>query len=228
MTQADAEARLRLFQLVSPALPVGAFSYSEGLEVLVQSGVLTDEVALLTWLRAELSHGVLAVETAALSELTQALQQWRHDPRAAHAVVVLDRQLLAQREAAEVRAQQRQMGQSLLQLLADMGWPLPYPQLALGWPVAYAWAALSFGIGSPAMEEAYLYSWVANQISAAVRLVPLGPTQGQRLQLTLAPKLAKRAHDLAALPSAQVWTGGVGAGLAQLHHGELYSRLFRS
>jgi urease accessory protein len=78
------------------------------------------------------------------------------------------------------------------------------------------------------MEEAYLYSWVANQISAAVRLVPLGPTQGQRLQLTLAPELAKRAHDLAALPSAQVWTGGVGAGLAQLHHGELYSRLFRS
>ena len=228
MTHADAEARLRLFQLVSPALPVGAFSYSEGLEVLVQSGVLTDEVALLTWLRAELSHGVLAVETAALSELTQALQQWRHDPRAAHAVVVLDRQLLAQREAAEVRAQQRQMGQSLLQLLADMGWPLPCPRLALGWPVAYAWAALSFGIGSPAMEEAYLYSWVANQISAAVRLVPLGPTQGQRLQLTLVPELAKRAHDLAALPSAQVWTGGVGAGLAQLHHGELYSRLFRS
>jgi urease accessory protein len=78
------------------------------------------------------------------------------------------------------------------------------------------------------VEEAYLYGWVANQISAAVRLVPLGPTQGQRLQLALAGLIAERAEALAAADPRSLWNGGVGAGLAQLEHAELYSRLFRS
>jgi urease accessory protein len=83
-------------------------------------------------------------------------------------------------------------------------------------------------LSSPAVEEAYLYGWVANQISAAVRLVPLGPTQGQRLQLALAPLIAERAAALALADPRRLWSSGVGAGLAQLGHAELYSRLFRS
>jgi len=69
---------------------------------------------------------------------------------------------------------------------------------------------------------------VANQLSAALRLVPLGPTEAQRLQLGLAPLIAQRALELAAADPHQLWSGGVGAGLAQLRHAELYSRLFRS
>jgi urease accessory protein len=61
-----------------------------------------------------------------------------------------------------------------------------------------------------------------------VRLVPLGPTQGQRLQLALAPLIAERAATLAQADPRQLWNGGVGAGLVQLQHAELYSRLFRS
>ena len=127
------------------------------------------------------------------------------------------------------------MGQSLLQLLADLGFPLPIaePQASpvwpvFAWPLAFAWAACRLELGSPAVEEAYLYGWVANQISAAVRLVPLGPTQGQRLQLALAPLIAERARQLAPADPRQLWSSGVGAGLAQLQHAELYSRLFRS
>jgi len=225
-----AGARLRLLQLVSPALPVGAFSYSEGLEVLVQEGSLNDAAALLRWLRAELERGALALETAALAELRQGLGAG-DDP--ASAVTDLDGWLLALREAPEVRAQQRQMGASLLQLLADLGWPLPEREprrrpLTLAWPAAFAWAGLCLEIGSPELEEAYLYGWTANQISAAVRLVPLGATEGQRLQLQLAPLIAERAAELAAADPRELWSGGVGAGLAQLRHAELYSRLFRS
>ena len=225
-----AAARLRLLQLVSPALPVGAFSYSEGLEVLVQEGSLSDAAALLRWLRAELERGALALETAALAELRQGLGAGG-DP--ATAVTDLDGWLLALREAPEVRAQQRQKGASLLQLLADLGWPLPEPKPGvapptLAWPAAFAWAGLCLEIGSPELEEAYLYGWTANQISAAVRLVPLGATDGQRLQLQLAPLIAARAAELAAADPRELWSGGVGAGLAQLRHAELYSRLFRS
>lgn len=221
MSQADA-ARLKLFQLVSPALPVGAFSYSEGLEVLVQQGLLAGPQDLEPWLRAELQRGAVAMEAAALGTLFSALGGGD-----LAAVVELDGWLLAQREAAEVRAQQRQMGQSLLLLLADLGWPLP-GGAALAWPAAFAWAALCLELGSPDLEEAYLYSWVANQISAAVRLVPLGPTQGQRLQLALAPLIAGQAAELSSSDPRQLWNGGIGAGLAQLQHAELYSRLFRS
>jgi urease accessory protein len=230
--EAAAAARLRLFQLVSPALPVGAFSYSEGLEVLVQQGRLGDAAALRSWLEAELRCGSLTLEVAALGPLRQALERWRDrdeaDARAAAAadLIALDGWLLALREAPELRAQQRQMGRSLLQLLADLGWPLPEP--ALAWPAAFAWACLCLELDSPAMQEACLYGWVANQISAAVRLVPLGPTEGQRLQLQLAPLIAGQAAALAAADPQRLWSGGVGAGLAQLRHAELYSRLFRS
>jgi urease accessory protein len=216
-----------LFQLVSPALPVGAFSYSEGLEVLVQRGAGAGAEPLERWLRAELERGAVAVEAAALAGLQVALRAVQQEPSALAAAQELDGWLLAQREAAEVRAQQRQMGQSLLQLLADLGSPLP-GDVALAWPGAFAWAAVCLEIASPELEEAYLYSWVANQISAAVRLVPLGPTQGQRLQLHLAPLIAERAAALSGSDPHDLWNGGIGAGLAQLQHNELYSRLFRS
>ena len=224
----SAAARLRLFQLGSPALPVGAFSYSEGLEVLVQRGQLAGVEALEAWLRAELQRGAVAVEAAALGELQGLLSTWRRGDGGWSEVAALDGWLLAQREAPELRAQQRQMGQSLLQLLADLGWPLPAEAAALAWPAAFAWAALCLEIASPELEEAYLYGWVANQISAAVRLVPLGPTQGQRLQLALVGCIAERAEALRGSDPRQLWNGGIGAGLAQLQHAELYSRLFRS
>ncbi|UPM49471.1 urease accessory protein UreF [Synechococcus sp. A10-1-5-1] len=222
-------SRLRLYQLVSPALPVGAFSYSEGLEVLVQAGQLTSEQSMEDWLTAEVLRGGVAIEAAALAPLMALLRGWRDGaPEAEQELRSLDRWLLVQRESAELRAQQRQMGRSLLQLLADLGWPLPCAGEPLAWPAAYAWACAAMELDSPEVEEAYLYSWVANQLSAAVRLVPLGPTQAQRLQLKLAPLLAKRGQELAAKDPKQQWNGAVGAGMAQLFHAELYSRLFRS
>jgi urease accessory protein len=234
-------ARLRLFQLVSPALPVGSFSYSEGLEVLQQGGRLGDAAAVRRWLEGELLRGSLTIEAAALPRLMGALGQWQtahpQDAPAAvaavAAVVDLDGWLLAQREAAELRAQQRQMGDSLVQLLAALGWALPVPEPAappvrLAWPAAWAWAGLCLELPPHDVVEAYLYSWVANQLSAAVRLVPLGPSEAQRLQLALAPRIAGQAAALAATDPRALWNGGVGAGMAQLRHAELYSRLFRS
>lgn len=241
-TRAEADsARLRLFQLVSPALPVGAFSYSEGLEVLVQSGRLSDAATLQAWLEAELQRGALRLEAAALPSLMALLREWQEraerggegatEPR--RRLIERDGWLLAQREAPEVRAQQRQMGGSLLQLLADLGWPLPEPlptawSTGFAWPTAFAWAGTCLAIEAPALVEAYLYGWVANQLSAAVRLVPLGPTEAQRLQLRLAPLITAQAAELSLTDPESLWSGGVGAGLAQLGHSGLYSRLFRS
>ncbi|WP_115071354.1 urease accessory protein UreF [Synechococcus sp. UW179B] len=219
---------LALLQLVSPALPVGAFSYSEGLEVLIQNGSLIDELDLQHWIEAELQRGALRLEAAALNPLRVQLQRWEQErSEMPSELMSLDGWLLALRESAEVRAQQGQMGGSLLQLMVDLGHPLPQP-VVLAWPAAWAWAALSLKISELEMVEGYLYGWVANQLSAAVRLVPLGPTTAQRIQQQLLPMIREKASVLKDQDPYTLWCGGAGAGLAQLAHAELYSRLFRS
>ena len=220
---------LALLQLVSPALPVGAFSYSEGLEVLVQTNGLSDEQAVQDWLTAELTRGALRLEVAALPKLRQQLELWVHqgDVQGRYGVENLDGWLLATREASELRAQQRQMGQSLVQLLNDLGHPLP-ESVRFSWPAAWAWAASAMAIPVLEMLEGYLYGWVANQLSAAVRLVPLGPTRAQVLQQRLLPLIQEQALQLQDMDPQQMWSAGVGASLTQLAHAELYSRLFRS
>ena len=219
---------LSLLQLVSPALPVGAFSYSEGLEVLIQAGDIREEAQLQAWLEAELNQGMLRLEGAALPLLAADLSAWRAGESAARQRLLdLDGWLLATREAAEVRAQQRQMGQSLLQLLNDMGHPLP-ESIRLSWPAAWAGAARQLRVSDLDMVEGYFYGWVANQLSAAVRLLPLGPSRAQVLQQRLLPLIGEQAQRVQGSDPRELWTGGVGAGLAQLAHAELYSRLFRS
>ena len=224
---------LALLQLVSPALPVGAFSYAEGLEVLVQAGELRDGATLKAWLEAELQFGLLAVEAAALGPMQQAFKTSNMEQ-----LLDLNGWLIAQREAPEIRAQQWQMAGSLLQLIAAMGWPLTeqcqglkltgLKLTRLGWTAAWAWAGHCLDLAATDLVEAYLYGWLANQISAAVRLIPLGATEGQCLQLQLAPLISSQANYLISQDPRQMFSSGVGAGLAQLQHGALYSRLFRS
>jgi urease accessory protein len=178
-------SRLRLLQLVSPALPVGAFSYSEGLEALVQEGRLVDAQAVQRWLEAELRRGTLAVEAAALAPLSIRLRAWRDvaagpaplaTAEAAGAVADLDGWLLAHREAPELRAQQRQMGQSLLQLLAQLGWPLPAPGPAgpprLAWTSAWAWATAVRTCSSRMSLRAFSASKEARASATVARMSP--------------------------------------------------------
>ena len=218
-----------LLQLSSPALPVGAFSYSEGLEALVHSSVLVNERDVQCWLEAELRRGCVRIEAASLDLFAQDFQRWisSSDLSCKHHLLELDSFLMATREAAEVRAQQRQMGAALIHLLEEMGHPLPEP-LDLAWPAAWAWASLSLSVPPQDMVNGYLYSWVANQISAAVRLVPLGPTRAQVLQLDLMPQIYEQASQLLTAHPFELWNAGLGLSMAQLSHVELYSRLFRS
>ena len=169
----------------------------------------------------------MRLEACCLSLFADDLNRWQGPliGLACRRIVDLDGWLLATREAAEVRAQQRQMGGSLMQLLADMGHPLPEP-VPLAWPAALGGCFLNVPVQE--MVEGYLYGWVANQLSAAVRLVPLGPTRAQVLQQRLLPLIVDQSHQLLGQDPRELWSGGVGASLAQLAHAELYSRLFRS
>ena len=184
---------LALLQLVSPALPVGAFSYSEGLEVLIQAGSIADEQAIQAWLEAELQRGAVRLEAAALRPLAEALVGWstQADAAAKGRLIDLDGWLLATREAAELRAQQRQMGMSLLQLMSDMGHDLPEP-VALSWPAAWAWAAVGLSVSGGDMVEGPLRLGC----QSAQCLGAAAAVGGMKLQLAAAVPGIKTLHGL--------------------------------
>jgi urease accessory protein len=214
-------------QLASPALPVGAYSYSEGLEFLVDSDRLKDCKGLEQWLTQELGYGSVRLEAAVMV-------------RSYHAVLAGDLDALnywngwlsATREAEELRSQSWQMGRSLLRLFADLETAQTIPpilaNLECNFAVAYGLVAASWEIDLRSAILGYLHSWVTNLISAGVKLIPLGQTAGQQLLLSLNPVICNTAQTVLDLPDEELASCGWGLTLASMAHETQYSRLFRS
>jgi urease accessory protein len=218
---------LALLQFVSPALPVGAYSYSEGIETLVQNGKVKDLATLEHWLQQELKYGAISVEAIALlraygcvesGDLEQ-LKYWNN-------------WLSAFRETEEMRRQSWQMGRSLAHLLVDLQ-PSLQPTIAVcgdscNFSVAFAIAAHHWQIDPQTAVLGYLYSWASNLANAGVRLIPLGQTQGQQLLLNLYPILEQTVAIVINARDDDLKNCGWGLAIASMQHETLYSRLFRS
>jgi urease accessory protein len=202
----------RLLQLASPTLPVGAYSYSQGLEAAIEAGYVKDAVSVQGWIGDVLELSMARMEAQVLRAQIAAPSQALNDF------------FLATRETAELRAETLQMGQSLARLLADLGVPVAIQEPAF--PTAFALAVRHWKIEPQQAVVAYLWSWLENQVMAAIKAVPLGQTAGQKMLLSLGERLDALA-DLKLDESA--WTNFT-PGLAYLssRHETQYSRLFRS
>ena len=222
--------KLEFLQLVSPSLPVGAFSYSEGLEWLVQNKKVHDEISLFNWIESELSRGQITIEASSIAHIMKDLVDWRDkkDEQYKSLIEEWNSWLTSLRDSPELRSQQTQMGESLLQLLIDLDHPLPNNEKKFIWPIAWAWAGVCWDIPQIDLVEGFLYSWVANQLSAALRLLSLGPTKAQQLQKKSLRLIKSQASYLLQQNPKEIWVSDVGAIMAQQSHIELYSRLFRS
>ena len=222
--------KLEFLQLMSPSLPVGAFSYSEGLEWLVQNKKVHDEISLFNWLESELSRGQITIEATSIAHIMKDLVDWRDkkDEQYKSLIEEWNSWLTSLRDSPEIRSQQTQMGESLLQLLIDLDHPLPNNEKKFIWPIAWAWAGVCWDIPQIDLVEGFLYSWVANQLSAALRLLSLGPTKAQQLQKKSLKLIKSQASYLLEQNPKEIWVSDVGAIMAQQSHVELYSRLFRS
>ena len=226
---------LRLLQLASPALPVGAYSYSDGLEALVEAGVIHNPKSLWYWLEQELRYGAIRLEAAVMVRAYQSVISGDVE-----ALGYWNAWVSAAKETAELRSQSWQMGNSLMRLLRD----LPLPQItqtsmslvdlaaAAGTPCNYA---IAFGIASAHLQVditasvlGYLHSWASNLIGAGVKLIPLGQTAGQQLLLELASNLSLTSQDILALKDEQLSSCGWGLALASMAHETQYTRLFQS
>lgn len=222
----------RLLQLTSPALPVGAYSYSEGLEWLVDKGTIDNESHLRTWLLQELAYGSIRMETAVMIRGYRANEDWQ-------ALLNWNAWLSAARETEELRLQSLQMGRSLLRLCKELQDPEhTSPELLEVWEqlqIAGCNFAIAFGLTAYLwhipLESAilgYLHSWATNLIGAGIKLIPLGQTVGQKLLFQLQPHLEKATQSLLLLQDEDLCSCGWGLALASMAHETQYSRLFRS
>jgi urease accessory protein len=227
-------APLSLWQLISPTLPVGGFNYSEGIEWLVEAGTITNAATLQAWLTQELTHGSIRVETAIMA---RAYHLASTDPDHGSTATTLqdwNQWLTASRETQELRQQSLQMGRSLRKLLIDLTPEMApwFDVIGITEPCHYA---IAFGIGAAvwhiALEQStlgYLYGWVNNLISAGVRLVPLGQTDGQRILFALQSTLQDQTAQILTLTDDDLYSCSWGLGLASMGHETQYTRLFRS
>jgi urease accessory protein len=220
----------RLLQLASPALPVGAYTYSQGLEWAVESGVIRDEASAGRWIADLMAHGIGRYEAPLVSALMAA---WTAADTGE--IARLNDEFLASRESAELRAETAQMGFSLKRLVRDLRDDSlggvattieAFPEIAF--PVVWSGIAAAWRIAPDAAVTAYLWSWAENQVMAALKAVPLGQASGQRLLAGLGGLIPAVAVDALALPE-NAWSNFTPAfAIACTRHETQYSRLFRS
>ena len=222
-------ALLQLIRLASPALPVGGFAYSEGLESAVDARLVVDGAGALAWLADQLHLGLARSDLAVVGHATLG---WRDS--ALDTVRDLDGWVAATRETSELAAQTAQMGRSMAQWIALAGDGDPRVvalaafEPAPSWPVAFALAGARTAAPVEDVMLAFAAGWAENQVQATMRSVPLGQNAGQRLIAGLQAEIPAAIETACATPieSLQAFTPGLA--LLSARHETQYSRLFRS
>lgn len=225
----QAAALLHLLQLASPSLPIGAYSYSQGLEAALEGGLVHDEASARAWIVDALHHVVARFEAPILWRLLHAFAA----PDEAAATRWTER-FVAARDTAEFRAETIQMGYSLAKLVADLRIAdedllrilQAQPEVPL--PTAFAFASVALEVPHEAALLAMLFSWAENQALVCVKSVPLGQVSGQRLLLSLRPDLESAADLARHLADNELSNWSPGLSLLSMRHEVQYSRLYRS
>lgn len=206
---------VRLLQLASPTLPVGAYSYSQGLEAAIEAGIVRDAASAERWITDVLDFSLRNMEAPLLSRLLTEKNETEN----------LNALFLASRETAELRAETLQMGYSLCRLLGELGMKdLPAGEVAF--PTAFAFAARQWSIAPREALLGYLWSWLENQVMAAVKGIPLGQTDGQKILLSIANSLPSIAEQ--AMEPGDLANFAPGLAVLSSRHETQYSRIFRS
>ncbi|ARU87406.1 urease accessory protein UreF [Pseudomonas sp. M30-35] len=218
-----------LLRLASPQLPIGGYSYSQGLEMAVEQGIVKDATSAQRWISDQLLCNLARFEAPLLLAHCQAAERDDWD-----ALKSLSEQHRASRETRELRLESRQMGysiQQLLQGLPELDAPArelfehqQEPGLALGW----ALAARAWQIDSQDALAAWLWGWLENQLAVLMKTLPLGQQAAQRLTSALLPALQQCQQQCNQTEPAHWGSAAFGLALMSMAHERQYSRLFRS
>jgi urease accessory protein len=220
---------VRLLQLASPALPVGAYSYSQGLESACEAKIVRDKLSAQHWIRDVLQFTMATMEAPVVVRLYLA---WHLADL--QSVAYWNSFFLASRESAELRAETEQMGYSLAKLLSDGAFCEPTQLVKLNefrpksFPLVFAFAAVSFAVPLVEALTAYLWSWLENQVIAAVKLVPLGQVAGQSMLFELGKEIPDLVEQALVRDDDDLCNLSPGLAILSAQHETQYSRLFRS
>ncbi|MBC7470670.1 MAG: urease accessory protein UreF [Ramlibacter sp.] len=225
---------LQLIWLASPALPIGGFSYSEGMESAIDAGLVTNEASVAAWLLEQL---YLTQARGDLAVAAQAIEAWRAGDN--NRIAQLDAWVLQTRETSELRQQSEQMGRSLVEWLKAV-----QPELVegsahatastgsarthYGYPVAFALAASATGATTRDCLLAFAFGWAENMVQAALKSVPLGQSSGQRVLGRLAREIPAAVDVALALHDEDRQAFSPMLAILSARHETQYSRLFRS
>jgi urease accessory protein len=232
-TTTDA-ALLQLIWLASPALPVGGFSYSEGLEAAVEAGLVGDEATACGWLVEQLHASLARADLAVVAAAVIAARAADSDRLAA-----LDQWVRQTRETSELRQQTEQMGRSLAEWSRSVGWgdtgnPGDSTRQPTGregahtYPVAFAIAAARTAAAARQVALAFAFGWAENMMQAAIKSVPLGQSAGQRTLARLAQDIPSAVDRALALADDERQSFTPMLAILSAQHETQYSRLFRS
>tara|TARA_R110000796_G_scaffold208755_2_gene325031 strand:- start:14426 stop:15106 length:681 start_codon:yes stop_codon:yes gene_type:complete len=222
---ADA-ALLRVLQLASPALPIGGYAYSQGLEYAIEQDWVTDLDSAAAWLTALAERSLGRLDIPVLLRQYAALQEADENRFAEW-----NDWLLASRETAELYLEDSQQGGALLRLMKSlevpsaMAWRTGEPLALIS---AFAMAGQHWHTGPNPLALGVLWSWLENQTGAATKLIPLGQTDAQRLLDRLLPALPPIVEQAAGLADEELGAGLPGLAFASARHEQQYTRLFRS
>jgi urease accessory protein len=218
-----------LLRLASPQLPIGGYSYSQGLEMAVEQALVTDSKSASRWIADQLLLNLSRFEAPLLLAhcTAAAAEDWGQ-------LLQLSQEHRASRETRELYQESRQMGYSLQQLLnglpeldqsaRDFLAQRPEPHLALGW----ALAARAWQISPQDALAAWLWSWLENQLAVLMKTLPLGQQAAQRLTSELLPLLQQAQQQATSIDPQHYGSAAFGLSLASMAHERQYSRLFRS
>ena len=218
------KSQLRLWQLISPTLPIGSFAYSQGLEYAVESGWVDSEEKTAEWIKGQIRNTLSTLDIPVMRRLYDAWQSEDKDK-----VLYWNQWLLAARESKELYDEDVQLGQSLNRVLKGLDIKLPFDD-DIEWTYAamFSYASVKWEIPFTDSATGLLWAWSENQVAAAVKLVPLGQTSGQNILAEVLEEIPAAIEATKNFSDDEIGVLAPGLGIASALHETQYSRLFRS
>ncbi len=216
---------IKLWQLINPTLPIGSFAYSQGQEYAVEAGWIKDEAAATEWILSLLENFLAVTEIPIILRCYQATVEndWK-------TFVYWNRTLLAMRESAELYQEDIQLGSAMIKIMPslNLNWPERFKDMNTSYSAAYGFACAMQGVDRQQAAEGLMWAWCEKQVAAAIKLVPLGQTAGQRILTAAIDKIPEAANRGLQCSDEDIGMLAPGFAMASALHEVQYSRLFRS
>ena len=226
------KSQLVKYLLVSPNLPVGGFCYSEGLESYLNIKKLEESFQIKELIKNELKIGQIRIDARCLIEFFDIFSELKNGYKIKinkQKLLSLDKWLISFRDSVEIRDQQTQMAKSLFELTKEFGFEYLYEtNKCISWSLAWSWVSFCFEISKIEMIENFIYAWTANQLSAAIRLLPIGSIKAQTIQFELLDLISEVTKEIVDRNINDLYVGNISLSMAQQNHNDLYTKLFRN